>query len=183
MALEYSSGWWVPVMRGVLALIFGILVLFIPALNLTAVLFLLGLYFIADGLLNVWLAAVLGHVKGGSSWPALIGVLDLALVAAFFLWPDLTAPALSMLIAAWAIFTGIGETARAVSFRTGALASDWPLYSAGVLLIVLGVVLLATSATGLYALLKILGVFFITYGLSTAAAGYKERRRSRSQRL
>lgn len=183
MAFEYSSGWWVPVMRGMLALLFGLLFIFAPALKLTAVLFLFGLYFISDGLMNVWLAAVLGSVRGGSSWPALIGVLDLALVAAFFLLPGLTAYSLSLLLAAWAIITGIGETARAVFFRTGVAARDLWLYPTGILLVILGLTLVLISAAGLAALMNAFGIFFLAYGLITAVVGLKERRQSREQRL
>jgi uncharacterized membrane protein HdeD (DUF308 family) len=180
MALEYSSDWWVPVSRGLLAIIFGLLAIFFPALGTAAAVYLFASYFLLDGALNFALALSLTKTRGGSAWPVFVGLVGVVMGVAFFFWIEHTAALVLYLIAAWALVTGLGELGRASGLRTGA-RDDLLLFLTGLVLVILGAVLVIRPSGGLLNMLALIGVFFVVYGAILIPAGLKMRELARQR--
>src|ERR1051325_3369728 len=100
---ELPRHWWVVALRGLAAIIFGILAFIWPGITLSVLILFYGAYAIVDGLLAVFVAIrSRRHV-----WALLLeGIVGIAAGLIAFFWPALTALALVYVIAVWAILTG-----------------------------------------------------------------------------
>ena len=97
------ENWWLVVLRGVAAVIFGILAFFWPGITLLTLIFLWGAYAIADGIFALW-AAISGRDELAPRWwLAIVGVAGIIAGLLAFAWPGITATVLLFFIACWAI--------------------------------------------------------------------------------
>src|SRR5436190_16826846 len=97
------SNWWAFVLRGIVAILFGLLCFILPGMALLSLIFLFGFYALADGVLNI-VAAFRRTGPGQVPWWALLieGIVSIIAGVLAFAIPGLTAVALLILIAAWA---------------------------------------------------------------------------------
>jgi uncharacterized membrane protein HdeD (DUF308 family) len=169
-----ARNWWSLVLRGVLAIILGIIAFIWPAITLTVLVFLFAGYALLDGALS--LAGALRAAEAQERWGALLFEGIVGILAAFVtaLWPAITALALVFVIAAWAIVTGIAEIAAAVRLRHH-IHGEWMLALAGVASIVFGVLLAAMPLTGALVLALWVGAYLLVFGVMLVALGLRLR--------
>lgn len=109
-----SGSWWALAVRGLAAIIFGILAFVLPEGTLFALILLFGAYSLVDGVFAV-VAAIRGS---GRRWLLLAeGILGILAGLVTLVLPGLTAFVLLYIIAFWAIFTGIARIVLAISLR------------------------------------------------------------------
>jgi uncharacterized membrane protein HdeD (DUF308 family) len=103
-----AENWWLLLMRGIVAIAFGVLVFLWPDLTLLTLTYLWGAYVRADGVFALG-AATLGKdgERARRLWLALIGVAGILAGLLTFVWPEVTAQVLLLFIASWAIITGM----------------------------------------------------------------------------
>ncbi|TMK84125.1 MAG: HdeD family acid-resistance protein [Actinobacteria bacterium] len=167
--------WWVFVLRGAAAVLFGVIALIWPGVTVGVLVFLFGIYAIADGLASLissWLhrgdPVHRGHHLGEGLLALLIGILALA-------WPGVTALALIVLIAIWAVLTGVVEISAAIRLRR-VIINEWFLGLAGVLSVVVGIILFADPRAGALAIAIIIGIYAIVFGATMIALGVRLKR-------
>jgi uncharacterized membrane protein HdeD (DUF308 family) len=169
-----TLSWWALALRGLLAIIFGILVFRWPGLTIDILVLFFGANALIDGVLAL-VAAIRGSATGGRWWGMLLqGILGIATGIITFLMPGLVAIVLLFLIAAWAIVIGIFEIVAAVRLRKE-IQGEWLLALRGVLAIVFGVVLFAWPAAGVLAVVWLIGVFSIALGVVNLALAFRLR--------
>src|SRR5262245_52572788 len=135
---DVSDHWWVILLRGIAAVIFGVLAFIWPSTALLALVFVWGAYAIVDGAFALYMTYLAARQEL-RWWPYLLeGLLGVGAGVIAFARPDITALALLYLIAAWAILTGIVEIVAAIDLRK-LIPNEWLLGLAGVLSIVFGV--------------------------------------------
>jgi uncharacterized membrane protein HdeD (DUF308 family) len=157
--------WWVVALRGVAAVIFGILALVWPAITLGALVLLFGAYALVDGVCALWTAATGGPAASGRRpWLVLEGVAGVAAGIVTFVWPDITALALLAVIAAWAFVTGVLEIVAAVRLRRE-IEGEWLMVLSGVLSVVFGILLIINPAAGALAVTWLIGAYAIVFGV------------------
>jgi len=171
MVGQLVRNWWVPVLRGVLGILFGFLVFAYPRTTVEVFIYLFGAYALLDGVVAVALSF---DVSRGRGWVLLSGIAGIAAGILTFLYPSTTAVALVYIVAAWAIITGIFEIAAAFEWRQ-VLSDMWMLGLAGVLSIILGVVLFSSPSAGLLAWAYLIGIYAIIYGVLYIVAGIRLR--------
>jgi uncharacterized membrane protein HdeD (DUF308 family) len=156
--------WWVFLLRGIVAILFGLMALIWPHLTLLALILLFGAYALVDGLVLV--AIALQERSVASRWWILLleGLLGVVIGVLTFFWPGVTALVLLYLIVFWAILTGIGELAAAFSLQRS-LGLEWTLAIGGVLSILLGILLAFRPAAGLLTVVWLIGVYAIVAGV------------------
>jgi uncharacterized membrane protein HdeD (DUF308 family) len=182
--LEYLSRyWWTLAIRGAIAVAFGLVALIWPDITLRVLVWLFGFYAVVDGLLALAALLVGGRlVSGRRGWLIVEGIVGIAAGVFTFLWPDITTLALLYLIAAWAVVTGLLEIAAAVILRRE-LRGEWLLALAGALSLAFGILLAARPGEGAIAIVSVIGVFAILFGVVLLVLGVRLRRlRRRSNR-
>lgn len=171
MMENMTRNWWMLVLRGVLAVIFGVLALILPGAALISLVLLFGIYAAVDGIANL---AAAFNMRDNRWWNVLEGVVGiLAGVVAFFN-PALTGLALTLLIGAWAILTGIFEVVAAVRLRRE-IENEWWLAIGGVLSVIFGVLVFLSPLAGALAIAWLVGVYAILFGGTLIAVGLRFR--------
>jgi uncharacterized membrane protein HdeD (DUF308 family) len=172
---QLSQHWWVFVIRGVLALLFGIGTFLMPGVTLAVLIVLYALYAFADGIVAV--IAAFGRRSAGDRFPwslLLIGIAGILAGVITILYPGLTALVLLYLIAGWHIVRGVFEVIVAIRLRKEIQGEGW-LIAAGILSIVFGLFLSMFPAAGALALLWLIGSFAIVFGIMVIALGFRLR--------
>ena len=122
-----TANWWALALRGLVAVLFGLLTFFLPGITLVTLVLLFGAYALADGVFNV----IAFFRVASHQWALLIeGVVGIIAGVVTFAWPAITAMALLYLIAFWAILTGIFEIVAGIRLRK-TIANEWLLIADG----------------------------------------------------
>lgn len=160
----FTKKWWVWLIRGLAGILFGITAFLWPNLTLRALVFLVGIYLIVDGTLN--LIASISHQKEVKYWwiVFLEGLISVLAGVMAFIWPQLTALVLLYLIAFWAFLTGIIEVVQAVRLRKQ-ITGEWFLIMGGIFSILFGILLLIRPGAGILAVVWILAIYAIVFGI------------------
>jgi uncharacterized membrane protein HdeD (DUF308 family) len=151
--------WWLFALRGAVAILFGLLALIWPGLTLVVLVVLWGAYTLVDGATELYLAITHRDVVHG-----VLGVVGVVAGLVALFWPGITALALLVVIAVWAIVGGVLEIVTAIRLRK-VIEHERFLVLSGVLSVVLGIILLATPSTGALALVVTIGAFAILWGI------------------
>src|SRR4051812_40177876 len=103
------QNWWMLLLRGILAVIFGLLCVVYPNVTLFVMKIMFGVYALVDGIFA--LASSIPTAKGcPRRWSTLLeGIVGVTLGLLILIWPGITVFGLLYLIGAWAIITGIFE--------------------------------------------------------------------------
>ncbi|HEU5029820.1 MAG TPA: DUF308 domain-containing protein [Spirillospora sp.] len=166
--------WWVLALRGAFAILFGVVAWVWPHITLWVLVVLFGAYALVDGV-----TAVAQAVRGTTGGPprgllAVSGAAGIVLGIVAMAWPGVTALALLMLIAAWAVVTGVLEIVAAVSLRRE-LRGEWMYAVTGAISIVFGILLFAWPVSGALAVVWLIGLFSILFGAALVGAALRLR--------
>lgn len=166
---------WLLALRGLAAIIFGILTFIWPGISLFALIVLFGAFALVNGVLSVFLAA-----KAPKGYPRFGSLLLGGLCGIFagiltFIWPGLTALGLLIMIAAWAIVTGILEIVAAIKLRNE-IKREWLLVVAGLCSVVFGVLLMLMPEAGAVVLVLWIGAYALVFGILLMVLAFKVRR-------
>ncbi len=164
MVSTLTRNWWVFALRGLVAVVFGTLALIWPGQALLALVLLFGAFALADGILAV-IAGIASHRYFESWWAMLLrGVGGIVIGLLTFFWPNVTALVLLYFIAAWAVVTGVFEIVVAIHLRR-LIAGEWAMILSGLLSILFGVLLFVFPGAGAVALVWLIGVYAIAFGI------------------
>jgi uncharacterized membrane protein HdeD (DUF308 family) len=164
MVNQLARNWWALALRGVFAILFGVLVFLAPGITLQTLILLLAAYFVVDGVGNI-IAAFNNREHNNQWWVTLLeGVISILAGIGAFLWPGMTALILLYLIAAWAIVTGVLEVIAAIRLRKEIENEFW-LGLAGVLSVLFGVALIVWPGAGVLTVLGLIGGYAIVSGI------------------
>src|SRR5260370_7857400 len=114
--------WWALALRGVFAVLFGLLAFFIPGITLLSLVLLFGAYVFLDGIFDLVAAARSPSHHWALILEGIVGIISGILT---FLWPGITAMVLLYLIAFWAIFTGVLEIVAGTRLREALTGAIW----------------------------------------------------------
>lgn len=164
----YTGSWWALLLRGIAAIVFGLLAFIWPGITLTALVFLWGAYALVDGAFSI-VAGIRSHGESTRWWVLLLeGILGVAAGVVAFLIPGITALVLLLLIAAWATVTGIFEIAAAIQMRKY-IRGEWLLILAGIASIIFGGLLFLNPVAGALAVVWLIGAYAIVFGVLLVA--------------
>jgi uncharacterized membrane protein HdeD (DUF308 family) len=163
MGTRLARNWWIVALRGAIAVVFGLVALFLPAITLTALVFLFAAFVLIGGILLA-IAAFRDELNNVCGWLLLLeGEIGIAVGVLAFIWPGIAALVLLDFIAAWAIATGIFEIITAIQVRKQ-IENEWLLALAGTASLLFGVLLIIWPVAGAFAILRIIAVYTIIFG-------------------
>lgn len=174
MSNVYTHNWWALALRGLVAVLFGVLAFVMPGITLTALVFLWGAYAISDGILSI--IAGFRAPKGDNRWwlSLLRGVFGVIAGVLAFVMPGITALFLLLLIAFWAVVTGILEIVAAIQMRKY-ITGEWLMVLSGIASIIFGVLLFINPSAGALAVIWIIGSYAFIFGILMIILGFKLR--------
>lgn len=157
------SAWWIVVLRGVIAIAFGILALVYPETTAKAIVIVFGIWALVDGVM-----ALVSIVTGGGrawGWLLLEGVLGIAAGIIAFREPAITVFALVLVIAFWSLMIGVLEVSGSLQLRQ-VPGSGWGwLLAAGIASLLFGILLIANPGIGAATLLVLIGIYALVIGV------------------
>ncbi|MBV8074194.1 MAG: HdeD family acid-resistance protein [Candidatus Eremiobacteraeota bacterium] len=159
--------WWALLIRGIVAVLFGIICFWETGAALFALVIVIGAFFIVDGVMMV-IGAVRSSSASGPAqwwWQIIAGVAGIIAGILTFTWPGMTAYVLTIFVAAWAIVTGVLELVTAIRLRA-TIPNEWLWIINGVLSILLGILVFANPTGGAVALMWVLGFYALLAGFT-----------------
>ena len=174
LADTLSRYWWMTLLRGVISILFGIVVFTRPLISLVTLTLLFGAFVLFDGIVHV--ASAFGGRRENERWWVLLltGLCGIAVGVLTFINPAITAFALLFYIAVWAIAVGLLEIVAAVRLRKEIEGEFW-LILAGAVSIAFGVLLLTRPGAGALSVLWLIGGYAIASGVILIALAFRAR--------
>lgn len=169
-----AKHWWLQVLRGIAAIVFGVLAFVWPGITLLTLVLFYGAFVLVDGVLAL-AAAIMGGNPMPRWWLALVGVAGIVAGALTFLFPGITALVLLVFIAVWAIVLGALQIYGAIRLRKE-IDDEWWLILNGALSVLFGLVLLWQPGVGALAVVWIIGAYAIILGIIYVMFGLKLRK-------
>jgi uncharacterized membrane protein HdeD (DUF308 family) len=163
--------WWAVALRGLLAVVFGLLALIWPGVTLASMVLFFGVYALVDGVFSIAAA-----VRQRDRWGAMVlkGLLGIGAGIAAFSVPGITALALIYLIAAWAIVSGVLEIAVAIKLRKE-IEGEVLLVLSGITSIAFGGLLAMWPIPGAFAVVTLVGIYALVFGVLLIGLGFRLR--------
>jgi len=163
--------WWALALRGLFAVLFGLLAFLIPGITLLTLVLLFGAYVLLDGIFDI-----LAAIRSPSHHWALVleGIVGIVAGILTFVWPGMTAMVLLYLIAFWAIFTGVLEIVAGIRLRR-ALANELLLILMGVVSLFFGFLILIFPGAGALAVVLWIGAYAFVFGIMLLVLAFRLR--------
>ena len=163
--------WWTFVVRGLLAIAFGVLAFLAPGLGIAVLVGLFAAWALIDGVTSL-VTGIGGRNRDKSWWLEILeGVVSIIAGIIALVFPVLAAEVLVIIIAAWAIVTGIFEIIAAIRLREQIRGEFW-LGLAGLASILFGVILLVFPGVGALSLVWLIGSFALVFGVFLVILGW-----------
>jgi uncharacterized membrane protein HdeD (DUF308 family) len=175
MSETLARNWWAVALRGVLAIIFGMIAFLMPAVTMLSLVLVFGVYAVVDGVLAI--VSAVRSARRHERWGFLVleGIVDIAAGVVSFLWPGLTILMFVLIVAAWALVTGGLMTAAA--FRLQLDHGRWWLVLGGLASIVYGVLLIIAPLIGALVLTWWIGAYALVFGVLLLTLAFRLRTR------
>ncbi len=174
----FNAYWWVFLLRGIFALILGILCIILPGITFTTLVIFLGAYLLMSGLFAV--IGALGARQTNENWGLLLlaGIAGLVAGGITFYNPFATGAVIIYIIACWAMLAGILEIVLAIRLRNVIIGEGWYIIG-GLLTVIFGILLAANPLAAALTLTWMFGVYAIFSGIMLISLAFRIRKRRR----
>src|SRR5215204_7393576 len=174
----FAANWRALALRGLVALLFGLVVLFWPGLVLTVLALLFGIYAAVDGPIT-FVPALRSQERGAPrTLPLAEGAVGIVAGLVAILWPGLTTSGLVYVIAGWALLTGVLKIITAILLRAE-VENGWLLAGSGTLSVLFGTILVVLAGSDVPFLAPFIGAFAVVVGLALIVFAFRLRERRR----
>jgi uncharacterized membrane protein HdeD (DUF308 family) len=174
MRIILATNWWSLVIRGVIAILLGVITFAWPGITLTALGFLFGAYALLDGIIS--LIGAVRAARAHERWGALSieGFAGVAAATAAIVWPPITVLALVYIICAWAVVTGNFEMAAPAWLRKY-IAGEVLLALVGLASLAFGILIMISPIAGAVVIALWVGAYAVVFGPLLVALGFRLR--------
>lgn len=168
-----ARNWWMLLIRGIAAILFGLAVIFFPAISLDLMVTFLAAYLFIDGVMALLQAF---QSRDHARWwmVALEGVLGILAGIAAFLFPGAAVLTFLYIVVFWAIVTGVLEILGAIELRKQ-IDNEWWMILSGVISILFGVALMLSPIAGVLTLLWLVGIMAVAFGVMMVILAFRMR--------
>jgi uncharacterized membrane protein HdeD (DUF308 family) len=175
MSAALAQNWWAIALRGVLAIVFGLIALFVPAATMLSLVLLFAAYMLVDGVLAI--VAAVRAARQRERWGLLVleGVVDIIAGVVAFLWPGITVIAFVLIVAAWAIVSGGLMLGAAIRLKID--HGRWWLAFGGIVSLIYGALLIVAPLIGALVMTWWLGAYALVFGIALLVLAFKLRAR------
>ncbi len=163
---EATWGWWLALLLGLLSIVAGGIVIAKPSNSLSTLAVIFGIFILADGIIEL-IASLSSHTENRGSL-AVIGVISVIAGVLLIRHPLGGVRAVALLIGIWLIAAGVVRFIAA--FETSG-DRVWRIIAASIL-VIFGIIIVASPHIGYATLAVITGICFILYGIGMLAVGW-----------
>lgn len=171
--------WWAMALKGVSAIVLGLLAVLLPAITLLTLALIFAVYCIVDAVFSIVLAVRGARRHQRWWWPALNALVAIAAAVVTVLYPDLTVLVFVIMFAAWALVSGVVSIVAA--FRLRPDHGRWWMVASGVISVLLGILLMALPGIGLLTLTWLIAFQSWLAGGALLSLAYRLRLRQRDR--
>jgi uncharacterized membrane protein HdeD (DUF308 family) len=158
-----ASHWWLVLLRGIGAIMFGAFALAFPGAAIIILLLLFGIYAFCDGVVALSMAFAGSDEASPTWWLVVVGALGMIAGIAAFGWPGLTAQLLLIIMGTWAFLAGVAQIAGAIELRKE-LRHEWLLLASGLATAIVGLLALAFPGAALVAVAWTAATYAVIFG-------------------
>ena len=169
-----AKNWWLLLLRGIAAIVFGVLAFVWPGLTLVTLILFYGAFALVDGVIALVAAFTGGAKPLPTWWLVIIGLLGIAAGIATFAMPGITAIVLILFMGGWALAHGILEIIGAIRLRKE-IDNEWMLIFSGVVSVLFGLIVLIAPGAGALGLIWAIAAYSIVFGISFVALALRLR--------
>ncbi len=175
MCALLAQNWWAVALRGVFAILFGIIALLVPGATILSLVLFFSAYMLVDGVFAI--VSAMRAAAHHERWGLLVleGACDIAAGAIALVWPGITVLTFVFLSAAWAIISG--GLMLGAAFRLTKHYGRWWLALGGIVSIVFGVLLAIAPVIGAVVLTWWLGAYAFAFGIALLVLAFRLRAR------
>jgi uncharacterized membrane protein HdeD (DUF308 family) len=159
-----NNNWGLFLIRGILALILGVLTLLAPGITFTLLVIYIGAYMLVSGVLSVVRAFKVRKASATWGWFLVYGIVAIIAGCLTLYNPFVGAASLIYLIAAWALVTGVMEIIAAISLRKMIRGEGWYIL-AGIINILLAIFFVLNPLAGAITVAVVFGVYALLIGI------------------
>jgi uncharacterized membrane protein HdeD (DUF308 family) len=154
-----ADHWWAVLLRGIAAIVFGVMAFAWPGLTIALLVLIWGAYALIDGVFSL-----VAGVRAKYGALIVLGLLGIAAGVVTFFWPGVTAITLLWIIAFWAIFSGVMQIAAAIRLRKE-IQGEWIMILSGICTIALGALLMLYPSAGAVSIAWLIASFAVAWGV------------------
>ncbi|MBC6605915.1 HdeD family acid-resistance protein [Hymenobacter sp. BT188] len=175
-----QSNWWLVALRGLGAVVFGLLTFLLPGITLLVLITMFGVFCLFNGVLAI--ASGIRRRNTERHWWTLIleGFISMLAGLATLIWPGITSLALLYFVAFWSIATGILQVFTAIRLRKQ-LTGEWMLILGGLLSVAFGLLLVFAPVSGALVITWWIGAFAFVYGIILCILAFRLRKQQARQ--
>jgi uncharacterized membrane protein HdeD (DUF308 family) len=177
---EIAKGAWIwAVVRGVLAILFGIIAMVSPITTAIVLAIVIGVFAIVDGIVDL-IDAIRHRGTSGVGLRVFLGIVSLLFGIIILVWPDKTLAFMVILIAIWSIVIGVLQIIANIGIRKEAPGAwIWGVIS-GALGVIFGILVLIWPGIGLVTLIWLMGIWAIVFGIALIVLGLQVRKAAKT---
>ena len=164
MSALLAQNWWAIALRGVFAIIFGIIALLMPGATMLALVLLFAAYLLVDGIFAIIAAVRAARRQERWGWLIFEGLVDFVTGGIAAVWPLITIVAFALLMGAWAIVTG--ALLLGASYRLNIPHGRWLMALAGAISVIWGVLLIIWPLIGALVLTWWMAAYALIFGVA-----------------
>jgi uncharacterized membrane protein HdeD (DUF308 family) len=174
MNMVLVRNWWALGLRGLAAILFGLIAFLAPGVTVAALVLLFGGYALIDGVFSI-IAGIRAAERHERWWPfALEGLASILVGVIAFVMPAAAAFAMLWFVSAWAILTGVLRISAAIRLRKE-IRGEWLLVLNGALSVLLGILIVMRPVLGLIWVTWMVGAYAMVYGIVLVGLAFKLR--------
>lgn len=179
-----GSMWKLIMTRGIVLIVVGLILLIFPTATLTTLIFIMGLYWLIDGIVTTYNAVRSKNINPNWGWNLFIGLLGiiagLIVVLKPFSTTLFTTSFLMWFLGLVALLNGISGVITGIRIKKQK-AGERSMIWGGIFSIVIGIILISSPLMSALIIVKIIGAFSLFAGLITLALALRIKKKAESE--
>lgn len=177
---KIAQGAWIwAVVRGALLILFGIIAMVAPISTAIVLAVVIGIFAVIDGIIDL-IDAIRHRGTAGVGLRVFLGIVSLLFGIIILVWPGKTLGFVVILIAIWSILIGALQIVANIGIRKEAPGAwVWGVV-AGAIGLIFGIVVLFNLGIGLVALIWLVGIWAIVFGVALIVLGVQVRKAAKT---
>lgn len=169
MDTRLFKNWWALTIKGVLAIIFGLIIFLTPQIGAVALAYYFGFLALFAGMFMIVAAFVHRSSNQNWGWWLFEGILDILLGIIVLAYPVMTIAIFVIFVGVWAIFMGAAQIINFFTVSNG----KWLFLLSGIISVIFGILLILNPLFGALSLTIFIGAFVTIYGIFAVMLSFR----------